>query len=88
MLFSRPHYQNGRRSGRGHKYFVRRAVRRALLALGGEATTSQIVSWAYPRGVRDRECATRAIRHAARRIALPRRRLPSRSGGWVWALRD
>jgi hypothetical protein len=85
-LIAKPEYQNNRRTGRGHKYFVRRAVRRALLALG-EATTSQILRWAYPRGVRSSECATRAVRHAATRIAVRVRRLPAAHGGWVWRLK-
>jgi hypothetical protein len=50
-----------------------RGVRRGLWA-NGEATTSELLEWAYPRGIgddpRQRHNRRRAVRHAAARIAV------------------
>jgi hypothetical protein len=68
-----------------------RGVRRGLW-VNGEATTSELVEWAYPRGIgsdaRIRHNQRRAVRHAASRIADATGRSSSGKGRPViWRLR-
>lgn len=65
-----------------------RGVRRCLW-VNGEATTAQILEWAYPRGPgrdrRQRMDRARAVRHAAGQIAVKVGRVWP--GGNVWRLK-
>jgi hypothetical protein len=69
---------------------VQRGALRALWALDGEATTSEIAEWTHARarvqGLRS-DNHTRAARRAAERIAARVRKVGPRHT-WLWALKD
>jgi hypothetical protein len=65
-----------------------RGVRRCLWA-NGTASTSEILLWAYPRGISNRVSATRAVRRAAERVAIRIGRGPRGKGRpLLWRLKE
>jgi hypothetical protein len=69
---------------------VQRGALRALWALNGEATTSEVAEWTHVRARAYGELSdnhTRAARRALERIADRVRRVPP-YGAWLWKLRD
>jgi hypothetical protein len=69
---------------------VQRGALRALWALNGEATTSQIAEWTHARARAYGELSdnhTRAARRALERIAAKVRKVGPRHT-WLWRARD
>jgi hypothetical protein len=65
-----------------------RGVRRCLWA-NRTASTSEILLWAYPRGISNRVSATRAVRRAAERVAIRIGRSPKGKGRpTMWRLKE
>jgi hypothetical protein len=69
---------------------VQRAALRALRALDGTATTSEVAEWTHARARAYGELSdnhTRAARRVLPRIADRVRRVPP-YGAWLWRLKD
>jgi hypothetical protein len=65
-----------------------RGVRRCLWA-HNVASTSQIMEWSHPHGVRNRRNGTRAVRRAAERMAIRLGRSPKGKGRpMLWRLKE
>jgi hypothetical protein len=72
---------------------IQKLARRALLTLGGRATTSQVIEWTCCRkrllhGRRIERHDYRAARRALERIAARVGRGSSRGRPWIWRLRN
>jgi hypothetical protein len=68
---------------------IQKLARRALLVLGGNATTSEVIEWTCCRkrllqGRRIERHDYRAARHALERVALRVGRATSRGRPWIW----